>query len=360
MSEPEEENREIKPDPDSYSDHSSPLSYHGSGESSGDDSDNSCNVKSSPPPSHQPPTSSASFGSPFGYMSRSESRADSHFELSDDLGTEENCSMPSPKILPSSRSMSTCGLKSILKAPKTWPCQPRQWKNGRGNPFSSISGSPLAEHAVSSPSERIQHTKKQAKSIRASASKKVALVPGKKFTTALKRLASNVKKSKPKAMGTFDAFWSPRRKLSAKTIHSTPANRGWIYKKNSLTPLKSVPRDTNSDEADETDGESSSMDMDTPSKVRIKVDPTVPDPKEQTKPTKVTKGRNSPGEQHNWNLVNKSGFDVREFKPAVIRDGVSEHAIKPTIARLEKKIASGEVFANQGQDSVSRYKWTTD
>lgn len=102
------------------------------------------------------------------------------------------------------------------------------------------------------------------------------------------------------------------------------------------------------------------MDMDTPSKIRIKVEPTVPDPKEQTKPTEATKSLNSPGEQHNRMVDNKSGFDVREFKPAVIRDGVSEHAIKPTIARLEKKIASGEVFANQGQDSVSRYKWTTD
>lgn len=51
----------------------------------------------------------------------------------------------------------------------------------------------------------------------------------------------------------------------------------------------------------------------------------------------------------------------REVKPSVIRDGVSEHAIKPTIARLENRIAAGEVFNYSYSKTPSqRYKWDID
>lgn len=51
----------------------------------------------------------------------------------------------------------------------------------------------------------------------------------------------------------------------------------------------------------------------------------------------------------------------RDFKPVLIRDGVSEHAIKPTIALLEQKIARGErVFANcPAHASSSGFQWAT-
>ncbi|KAM6521706.1 hypothetical protein FSOLCH5_006459 [Fusarium solani] len=48
----------------------------------------------------------------------------------------------------------------------------------------------------------------------------------------------------------------------------------------------------------------------------------------------------------------------REIKPAIIRDGVSEHAIKPTVARFEKKMAEGKGFTYNKTDSSNlKYNW---
>ncbi|KAJ3513432.1 hypothetical protein NM208_g15189 [Fusarium decemcellulare] len=51
----------------------------------------------------------------------------------------------------------------------------------------------------------------------------------------------------------------------------------------------------------------------------------------------------------------------REIKPSLIRDGVSEHAIKPTIARFEKKVAAGRGFNHTKPSSSNRkYRWKVD
>lgn len=51
----------------------------------------------------------------------------------------------------------------------------------------------------------------------------------------------------------------------------------------------------------------------------------------------------------------------REIKPAIIRDGVSEHAIKPTVARFEKKMAEGKGFTYNKTDSSNvKYNWEVD
>lgn len=51
----------------------------------------------------------------------------------------------------------------------------------------------------------------------------------------------------------------------------------------------------------------------------------------------------------------------REIKPAIIRDGVSEHAIKPTVKRFEKKMAAGKGFTfNKTDSSNLKYNWKVD
>ncbi|KFA71267.1 hypothetical protein S40288_11408 [Stachybotrys chartarum IBT 40288] len=47
----------------------------------------------------------------------------------------------------------------------------------------------------------------------------------------------------------------------------------------------------------------------------------------------------------------------RSIKPRLIRDGVSEHAVKPTVARLRKRIARGEDFPYAVDDHSSSFAW---
>ncbi|GKU04303.1 hypothetical protein FLAG1_06905 [Fusarium langsethiae] len=50
----------------------------------------------------------------------------------------------------------------------------------------------------------------------------------------------------------------------------------------------------------------------------------------------------------------------KEMMPQVIRDSVSEHAIKPTVAAFEKKSAAGQGFTFKNNDSNERYNWDVD
>ncbi|RGP81518.1 hypothetical protein FLONG3_387 [Fusarium longipes] len=50
----------------------------------------------------------------------------------------------------------------------------------------------------------------------------------------------------------------------------------------------------------------------------------------------------------------------KEIKPQFIRDSVSEHAIKPTVAAFEKKSAAGHGFTFKNNESNHRYNWNVD
>ncbi|KAH7134014.1 hypothetical protein EDB81DRAFT_89478 [Dactylonectria macrodidyma] len=388
----EEDNAKVKLEYQSNIAWSPPVSYNGSD----DGSDEGVNIKSSPPPSHQPLASIRSFNSPYGSWDGPRHREDSHFELSDELGTEESVPMPALRPLPSSGSISLVGLKSILKAPKTWPRH-----SVKGISTSSISVSHMDEHAISSPTERIQHTKRQAKSIRASASKKKA--SKKKFGNALKKLAltaltASVKKTKHWSPRLSKTTRSPGRRQNSQGIQARIESKGCADQKNNQTLSNPVPHVISSDESGDTDDESidtpsririkfepGSSDpleqknsvalaissdeldetdddhysIDTPSRIRIKSEPGASDPLEHTKRAEVetTKSFNRPREQRERTPPKKWALDARNFNPIIIRDGVSEHAIKPTIARLEQKIAAGKGFNNRGR---RKYKWDTD
>ncbi|KAH7150194.1 hypothetical protein B0J13DRAFT_285273 [Dactylonectria estremocensis] len=396
-SESEEDKVKVKLELQSNIDWSPPVSYSGSN----DGSDDSDKIKSSPPPSHQPLALIHRFNSPCGSGDGPRHRADSHCDLSDELGDDEDMPMPAFRPLSSSGSISLVGLKSILKAPKTWP---RHSVRDISNSATGISH--IGDHAVSSPSERIQHTKKQAMSIRASASKKKATK--KKFNNALKRLALTVltgsaTKKQPWSPRLSKTTRSPRRKQNSHGNQSPIESKGCGDKKNSQTTPKPALHLISSDTQDETDDDDSSIvtpskikikselgasgplkqkkslrlvissdtpdEMDDedsrinmPSKIRIKAEPGARDLLKQTRRTEADTIQSSrrPRERREQTPVENSVFDVRSFKPIIIRDGVAEHAIKPTIARLEQKIAAGGVLNNRGQSSASKYKWDID
>ncbi|KAF5241642.1 hypothetical protein FAUST_3716 [Fusarium austroamericanum] len=64
-----------------------------------------------------------------------------------------------------------------------------------------------------------------------------------------------------------------------------------------------------------------------------------------------------PVPNRNWT---KPSFPNQEIMPQVIRDGVSEHAIKPTVATFEKKSAAGHGFTFEDNDSNQKYNWDVD
>ncbi|QPC79122.1 hypothetical protein HYE68_009874 [Fusarium pseudograminearum] len=64
-----------------------------------------------------------------------------------------------------------------------------------------------------------------------------------------------------------------------------------------------------------------------------------------------------PVPNRNWT---KPSFPNQEMMPQVIRDGVSEHAIKPTVATFEEKSAAGHGFTFENDDSNQKYNWDVD
>jgi hypothetical protein len=63
-----------------------------------------------------------------------------------------------------------------------------------------------------------------------------------------------------------------------------------------------------------------------------------------------------PGTDEHWIKPSEN-----EIKPPIIRDGVSEHAIKPTVALFKKKIAARQGFTHDTSDkSNQKYNWEID
>ncbi|KAF5625091.1 t-complex 1 subunit beta [Fusarium sp. NRRL 52700] len=186
---------------------------------------------------------------------------------------------------------SLLGLKGILKG-----------SGGRGHasdnesvysPFPDISPLSGDEYATSSPTERVQQSKEQAKTVRP----------------------------------------SERRKKT--------------------TPFPSIPVDTAASDA--------ASRQETPTKVVAKRPPPVSNTidvaeSEDEVEKKLQEQQLEPGTDTHWIKPSE-----KEIKPPIIRDGVSEHAIKPTVALFKKKIAAGQGFNHdRSDDSNQKYNWKID
>ncbi|KAF4439524.1 t-complex 1 subunit beta [Fusarium acutatum] len=225
---------------------------------------------------------------------------------------------------------SLLGLKSILKG-----------SGGRGrasdnvsvySPFPDISPLSGDEYAASSPTERIQQSKEQAKAVRPSERRLYATPPHRAIV--------------PKAM-TLPRFlpknWTP----------PLPKGARWLKQKKDFTPSPSIPDDTAASDA--------ASRQETPTKVVAKRPPRVNDTtdlaeSEDEVEKKLQEQQLEPGADKHWIKPSE-----KEIKPPIIRDGVSEHAIKPTVALFKKKIAAGQGFNHDTSDkSNQKYNWEID
>jgi hypothetical protein len=106
-----------------------------------------------------------------------------------------------------------------------------------------------------------------------------------------------------------------------------------------ITPLKplarKIERSTRIDEQYDTDAEESDGER----QKRLEEEQLVPDT------------------NRNWT---KPPLPGKEIKPQFIRDSVSEHAIKPTVAAFEKKSAAGQGFTFKNNGSNQKYNWNVD
>ncbi|KAK2135873.1 hypothetical protein NOF04DRAFT_1366005 [Fusarium oxysporum II5] len=225
---------------------------------------------------------------------------------------------------------SLIGLKSILKG-----------SGGRGrasdnetvySPFPDISPLSGDEHDVSSPTERIKQSKEQAKAVRPSERRLYSTPPHRVVMPKAMTLPRLLPKN-----------WTP----------PLPKGARWLQQKKEFTPLPSIPDDTAASNA--------ASRQETPTKVVAKRHPRVNDTtdieeSEDELEKKLQEQQLEPGTDKHWIKPSE-----KEIKPPIIRDGVSEHAIKPTVALFKKKIAARQGFNHDTSDeSNQKYNWEID
>ncbi|RSL67959.1 hypothetical protein CEP54_003032 [Fusarium duplospermum] len=259
---------------------------------------------------------------------------------------------------------SLVGLKSILKRPTTSPAR----ASGDDTEYPSspnISPPSRFRHVSSSPTERIQGSKKQAKALRPSARKS----PVSKFAA----VANVIKKKVPSTVFVRARSWLPPQPITKRAKTPSPKRlRGWRLQKKQLIPLVPIPPASL-----ERDSDDSTSGQETPSKPPTKrPTATVQQPTqavthktsnveasgdEQKKTPEKTQKKTAEKKQLKPITHSSLVKPPREIKPAIIRDGVSEHAIKPTVARFEKKMAEGKGFTyNKTDKSNTKYNWKVD
>ncbi|KAL5608521.1 hypothetical protein FOBRF1_009018 [Fusarium oxysporum] len=132
-----------------------------------------------------------------------------------------------------------------------------------------------------------------------------------------------------------------------------PKGARWLQQKKEFTPLPSIPDDTAASNA--------ASRQETPTKVVAKRHPRVNDTtdieeSEDELEKKLQEQQLEPGTDKHWIKPSE-----KEIKPPIIRDGVSEHAIKPTVALFKKKIAARQGFNHDTSDeSNQKYNWEID
>ncbi|CAJ0549815.1 Ff.00g034280.m01.CDS01 [Fusarium sp. VM40] len=211
------------------------------------------------------------------------------------------------------------------------------------SPFPDISPLSGDEYLVSSPSERNE--------------------PGTKNTSyeRLSPLAGTPNKTLTLSDLRSKNWVSPPPKSINRPATPLPKGSKWLQQKKDMTRLAVI--------ADDTAATDAASDQGTPSKVRSKRPVRTTRKPIKTEEQSTTDLEESEDEiqkrleeQQLKPVVNSNWTKPpnKEMKPQVIRDGVSEHAIKPTVALFKKKVATGEVLIHKNDSSNQKYCWDVD
>ncbi|KAF4460581.1 t-complex 1 subunit beta [Fusarium albosuccineum] len=247
---------------------------------------------------------------------------------------------------------SLLGLRSILKVSKTQSgC--KGGKETALSPFANISPLSGAEHALSSPSERNEPEREP-------------ISPKKRPITQGSTPAGFSNKPKSLADLRSRSWLPPRPNALKRPATPVPKNaRGsWMEQRKRLTPLSPITKSQPSDDSDDSvssQGTPSKPPTQRPTAGKQKVAKIdKPDKTLDTEQSKDNLQEELEGQQLEP-VANNWSSPPREIKPQVIRDGVSEHAIKPAVARFEKKVAAGKGFNHTKPSSSNRkYRWKVD
>ncbi|KAJ4199370.1 hypothetical protein NW767_008179 [Fusarium falciforme] len=247
---------------------------------------------------------------------------------------------------------SLIGLKSILKRPKTSSAR----ASGDDTEYSSSpSVSPPSRSRGNEPRTGPTRHRKS---------------PASKLAT----VAGVIKKQVPSKLFVRARSWLPPRPNVIKRA-KTPSPkqpRGWRLQKKQLTPLIPIPPASLERVSDD-----STSSQETPSKPPAKrPSATVQQPTQAVTRHKTSDAEASGDERKTTPEKAQKAVEKKQLKPithsslvkppreiksAIIRDGVSEHAIKSTVARFEKKMAEGKGFAYNKTDSSNiKYNWEVD
>ncbi|KAF4972213.1 hypothetical protein FSARC_1165 [Fusarium sarcochroum] len=215
-----------------------------------------------------------------------------------------------PSFRPHHRE-SFIGLKSILKGSGSKPGRDSDEETVY-SPFPDISPLSGDEYIISSPSERVQH----------------------RTGCPLDRTPSN------------DLRHRCQRDLN-----------GSNKVEKEMTPLKSIIDDTTADDAASNQGTPSKLPSKRPSPIAQKSakleeqETSDTEESEDELQKRLEEKQLKPVTNSNWVKP-----PDKEIKPLLIRDGVSEHAIKPTVSRFEQKLAAGK-GVNRNK---LKYNWDID
>ncbi|RSM16219.1 hypothetical protein CDV31_004538 [Fusarium ambrosium] len=193
-------------------------------------------------------------------------------------------------------------------------------------------------------------------------------------------VANVIKKKVPSTVFVRARSWRAPQPITKRAKTPSPKRpQGWRLLKKQLTPLVPIPPANLG-----RDGDDSTSSQETPSKPPTKRPAaTVQQPtqavthktsnveatghEQKTTPEKTQeaaeKTQKKTAEKKQLKPITHSSWvkPTREIKQPIIRDGVSEHAIKPTVARFEKKMAEGKGFTyNKTDKSNTKYNWKVD
>ncbi|KAF4457051.1 hypothetical protein F53441_966 [Fusarium austroafricanum] len=129
-----------------------------------------------------------------------------------------------------------------------------------------------------------------------------------------------------------------------------------------MTPLASIPDDNAASDAASNQGTPSKPPVQRPARIAkkpVEIEQENGSDTEESEDEfmkKLQERRLKPGPNKKWTKPPE-----KEIKPLLIRDRVSEHAIKPTVELFEKKMAAGQGFTYNTKDSSNRkYNWDVD
>ncbi|KAF5673893.1 t-complex 1 subunit beta [Fusarium heterosporum] len=165
--------------------------------------------------------------------------------------------------------------------------------------------------------------------------------------------------SKPKTLTDLrsKSWVSPRPKVINRPATPVPKGPQWLQHKKEIAPLTAVVDDITTNDAASSQGTPSKRPVraiQRPSKAKNHYFTDVEESEDELQ-KRYEEQQLKPIKNSNWFKPS-----AKEIKPQVIRDSVSEHAIKSTVTLFKKKMDADESFCPVNSNTNQKYCWDVD